>query len=266
MTRDRSHPAEGDIEAFHLTLAQPLAAGRLRIPGRIRVARDRVIYRWTNHPRSRATGLRLLEEFARLRDASDARILRFAETWGVLNVCRHNVPLARHGTCRPSAIKGGESCEPLWLWRDLAEEVASVLGLRASLEGGRKPAQGDLGIFVPRLAAEYVAGTRSERWRLLVSEVDFLLLRGGVRPVLAWTGESIQASLGFDGVYGAVAAQLFTVVTGSGLAFCSKCGEPFVPRRSPTSGKRVYCGRCRRAGHPEADAARDYRRRKKESL
>lgn len=65
-------------------------------------------------------------------------------------------------------------------------------------------------------------------------------------------------------MFGALAVQLlFSVFRSDGLAICSACGSPFIPKRRPNSTRRVYCPDCSKGRRDQRDASRAYRDRKK---
>jgi hypothetical protein len=65
-------------------------------------------------------------------------------------------------------------------------------------------------------------------------------------------------------LFGALAVQLLLAIgRTNGFAHCSACGKQYTPDRRPPPGRRHYCPECGR-GAAERDAARDYRRRRKE--
>jgi DNA-directed RNA polymerase subunit RPC12/RpoP len=101
-----------------------------------------------------------------------------------------------------------------------------------------------------------------EGGRVLIAQVinEWLHL-GGVQPTFRWFGGPPRVQ--FQGaLFGMLAMQLaFTVSRTDGLATCSACGAPFIPRRRPMVGRRRYCQACGRKAAMR-DAARDYRRSK----
>lgn len=88
---------------------------------------------------------------------------------------------------------------------------------------------------------------------------------GNVRPVISWEMDQPQVTMAGGGLFAAVGVQLMLrVAKTEGLALCSSCGEPYVPRRRPTEGRRRYCDGCRDSSAPMKDAVADYRRREKQ--
>lgn len=64
------------------------------------------------------------------------------------------------------------------------------------------------------------------------------------------------------GLLGAIAKHLtFSLVRGSGLAVCYYCNETYEPSRTPKSGNRNFCPRCRSNKVPQRLASRDQRER-----
>lgn len=104
--------------------------------------------------------------------------------------------------------------------------------------------------------------------RLQVAEAIGSWMRlGGVRFELEWESPTPRVQLVPAGLFGALAIQLAAIIGAADFAVCTSCGAPFHPSRRPSPNDRTYCPDCRKAGRPQADASRDYyRRRRKESL
>jgi hypothetical protein len=88
---------------------------------------------------------------------------------------------------------------------------------------------------------------------------------GGVDIEFAWSGENPEIDLRPRSLVGALAVQLaFAASRTDGLRICSSCGTAYVPERKPARTRRSYCKACGIKA-AQRDAARDYRKRKKES-
>ena len=104
-----------------------------------------------------------------------------------------------------------------------------------------------------------------------------LVRRAGLRPALeiGSAGSAMAVTLVFQdavtdkvgvglSLFGALTTQALAVISGSGFATCSACGNAYAPqRRRPSVGRRRYCPNC---GHAAAlrDAKADYRARSRE--
>jgi hypothetical protein len=79
-----------------------------------------------------------------------------------------------------------------------------------------------------------------------------------------WLERRPNVSLIGAPLFGALGVQLMLALTRSdGLAICTSCGEPYVPKRRPSRSRRNYCGSCGRTAAIR-DAAREFRRRRLE--
>ena len=157
----------------------------------------------------------LLRDFLRLAEAEPPQILRFAERWGVLELCRHDLPCShtvKSGVTRlalealapvdskvPTVRHTGECemkmqadwvLEPLSAWRRVASSFSAIVRITAAERLGRTSSKDDwevLGgdrILIPDRtlgrSAPMGSGARTGRWRHL----DLLAL-GGAEEVRA---------------------------------------------------------------------------------
>ena len=187
---------------------------------------------------------------------------RFANRWGVLELCLHGLP-ATHSFpfCRPT------QSEPLSIWRHFAERFRAILRIAAALHQESSGTADDWQtIYENSEIPDWYMGGDIEIGRMTLSEVvtEYLGL-GHVQPALSWwKNESPNISLDGAGTFGTIATQVaFAVATSSsqGLAVCMACGQPYFPERKPARGKRNYCPTCRDHGAAKRDAGRDYWRR-----
>jgi hypothetical protein len=134
-------------------LERPAAIDYWQVPASVQLDRDRLVWRWDEGPRSPkwvTVGRGLLEDFLGLVDAPDSRICRYARRWGVLYICRHNLPARHNSRPQPTAKTahfkqcylrqtgdGKGYWEPLAVWRDYARRASALLGIADSLHAGR---------------------------------------------------------------------------------------------------------------------------------
>lgn len=83
----------------------------------------------------------MLESFIGLADASDAAIVRYANTWGLLRLCLHGLP-AQHEELIPEVLlgepcDGPEGRELVEWWRYWARQAGALAGLTARLRDSR---------------------------------------------------------------------------------------------------------------------------------
>lgn len=163
----------------------------------------------------------ILDEFLRLRDASDQAILDYARTWGVLELCAHNLParheFAIHRALRlPSPLAARSSphvpnpanlraClpmrrEPLSTWRSFSAQCKALLSIAGDLQRSRAGREVDWNNLLrpgihpgPSVAAEKLC---------LRDAVDGWLQLGYIKPTvddvsgaLTWTGADLFGEL-----------------------------------------------------------------------
>ena len=226
--------------------------------------------------------------------------MKFANKFGVLQLCEHGVPYVHNanphitGTCdsrQPSGL------EPVSLWRMYARLARAIIKVVADLHDVEKPdipfLLGDkkgLEYYSKRISDwEDIDGAwvfLSKSWNRKDVPADFFkgffrdpcgeahnlaetinvwLEFCGVRPTFAWDLlEKPRPEIRLTGgaVLGTVIRQLaFACARVDGLAICSGCGKPFVPERRPRARQRCWCPECR--GTADVGLAmRDYRKRK----
>jgi len=209
----------------------------------------------------------LLDEFGALAEASDDAILRFAQRWGLLSLCEHELPdthnPGRYG-CRPSER------ESLAVWRHFSRAAGAIVSIAAALHQGEDPRPQDWAAVYERSGQDapwWDSGADFDAHPLSLVVNEWLVL-GDVRPALRWRAGSdpeifLQPGSGTS-LFGAIARELaFVVSRVDGLAVCSGCGAGFVPKRRPAAGRRSWCPACKGAGKDRLKAKQEYRRRKR---
>lgn len=250
-------PAHVELEGKYLRASAHLSANALR------VFPDRT----------------LLSRFVGLGQAPDEDVVRFAQRWGLLDLCRHGLASAHtmRGGPRPHhcsrRIRDGLAYEPLTAWREHSQQARAILNLAAALHSG--------GPGRPRDWAE----VGIDNWRVgwlqtnLSAVLTGWLYAGGVVPRFTWLNPQ-QSRLGIprivldgDGLMGGVAALLLLAVARSEeVVPCSEpgCTSLAGPARR---GAKPYCSLHRgpardrdrqerfRTNHPDYDRDRRARMR-----
>lgn len=243
----------------------------------------------------------MLIEFVGLArpNVTDGRILEYAQTWGMLELCPEGLPRTHDVNLIPSSLGLGASLhvrshcqrggmgepERLEWWRYWAAQAAALAQIIASLRSSRLAASQDwetlrrpgpwavgedwertLRLVGEPLDQMFVSASRSQmqQRRLVGRTLDAWLLLADVRPKISWT--SVRPVIEFRpaGLFGTLGLQLvFAAAEIDGFELCYGCHAPIVPRRR--LGPRdlhIYCQHCREEGRPsrEANEAR-YRRR-----
>ena len=240
------------------------------------VARRAIVTRQNAEKKGRG----ILDEFLRLCDARDKAILDYAQTWGVLELCSHNLP-ARHEFSMhvplrlpaplavPSSSDALNPCnlraclptrkEPLSTWRFFSAQCKALLNIAGELQRARPGREADWNNLLrpgihpgPTLGAEKLC---------LRDAVEGWLQLGHVKPTvddftgaLTWTGADL---------FGELAVQVALAVNAmDGQTFCIACGKPYQPRRRVIRRGFNYCPdpKCQRQA--AAQRAQRYRSRK----
>ena len=239
-------------------------------------------------PRRVSPGTGMLNRFVRLGDAEPPAILRYARRWGVLQICEHGLPASHRQEflsvaaleriwCHPSGWPG-ECWEPLESWRFYANKAAAFLSISAQLRRDN-PGDEELWervIFWPKTNME-IEGFKEPLTRRYLPNEQLLplckrsftthlmiwLTIGGVKLVPVWRSDFVQVTVAAPNLFGALGVQLlFAASASEGLAICSSCKKPYVPKRRVRTNQRNYCEDC---GDHAAwrHASREYRKRQK---
>lgn len=273
-----------------MTMETKWAALHHGLQNRARVDVSRDLWRARRVP----PGGNLLGAFARLGDAPSSRILAFAKRWGVLGICKHNLPSGHALECVPHGWDGERGREPLETWRSYARRTRALLLVASRLrQAPRKTKAGEL-VFpwtadelqpiAREIAKVLLVADRLEpptlhfldMRQMLVSVVNEWIAEGGVRPWLLLSGTTHYArtkvvlATGFKALepefplFGVLAMQLaFAASAERGIEFCDSCGTTFEPGRQARAGVLHYCDECRGSGAMQRHASRAYRARQR---
>ncbi|MCC7177067.1 MAG: hypothetical protein IT177_01635 [Acidobacteria bacterium] len=199
----------------------------------------------------------LLTAFLRLQHASPRQVLRFAQRWGDLHLCRHGAPLDVCGESRclhepvPTADGHTERVSDWQLW---AGRFAAILHLCRTLDDAAT--EWDRGVV--RRALEWWSPGRADvMWRpparhaqrvrraYLVLLLNHLLTRARVRREVVTSRQRMVVVEGSRWLFGALVTQLVQACVGvRSLAVCAECGAGFTADRRTAK----YCPRCRARG------------------
>jgi hypothetical protein len=227
-------------------------------------------------------GRGVLDEFIRLCDSTERDIVAFAKTWGVLELCHHNLPF-RHESWivlppkypwdasmklslpQPTRQRGmGGVCtpngsEPVESWRFFSRQAKAMLQIAASLQlEKRGPDAAWSNVLIDPLRP--TAGLESQR-RCLGEAVNVWLNLGDIQPVIDIENQGLR--WGGTDLFGELAVQLaLACFCSEGKAFCSVCGREFTPKKRLQPGSVHYCANPRCQKEAAAHRSRRYRQRK----
>ena len=266
---------EGD--AVHTPL------GALAIPRDIKLTGDRLLWsdrsvKWVAPPAD------LLLKFVGLSrgELTGADVLVFAKQWGPLRLCQHGVPPAHSGPpslrtlfpgggtvpgCHPrSGGRSGWSADRLEDWQRWSRRFAAFLNIAARVQTPDDGTAEDTAraeedwASLRAVKSEHhwwppgSAPTRGPaeagplifhiNWLMSLCALHPLLDVNPMRVVLAESPFRATAPL-----FAVLTTQLLPAVAGArGFAFCSACGEIYLPPRRTSASRGNYCDRCRNRG------------------
>lgn len=251
-------------EEFHPR--KRLAVNAYRLPESIQLKKGKLFWQPAGATRVQPT-VATFAGFVNLSEASDEKILAFAERWGPLEFFR---------------AKKGEPCDE---WRRLATVAGAVLRISQRHYDGERGRAEDWQILyrmsesnIPILIAAWEIrfgrggkrdlerkklgqmwwssirhhGLRLEKVLIQII-VNEWLERGQVCPALIGTAR-YQIILRAEGLFGSLAVQLLELLGRGAISACSGCHKFYFPTIAPKAGQDRYCFKCRETGVPVAAA------------
>jgi hypothetical protein len=261
-------------------LARRSSVGDLRVP-HVELSEDRQrLVVGQQRPSYKKARKGLLEQFISLSDTSDPEaFLKYARHWGVLGLCRHDLPWTHSlgpsrdvstpsvsGRCLP------ESSENIRSWSALARLLLSFLNIAAALHSNQPGSAKDWGVLYSgdrnraNNAAAHPLNTQKSYFAVRLSRA---LSEANIQTSVRWGGVDRNPTLGYNlgtELFGHLILQVAVASCRRTNFFrCSVCGSTYIPRRMPKHGQQNYCPNCRATGVPARLASRMYRKRKANS-
>lgn len=227
-------------------------------------------------------GRGILDEFIVLCYRDDSAILKYARTWGVLELCAHNLPSCHDFAIGaplllppPIAIPSAgihhwfhadpRQCtptgrEPLATWSHFSQQARALLNIAADLHRERLGSGDDWN----RVLQDGVSPAPSlEAHRSCLRDaIEAWLKLGRIKPTiddltvwLTWTGADLFGELA---VQIALAAKAL-----DGQVLCVACGKEYQPKRLVIRRGFNYCPKIKCQRQAAAQRAKRYRDRKK---
>ncbi len=212
----------------------------------------------------------ILEHFTRLERADPEAVLRFAQRYGVLMLCKnHRRPITHSFPRGPMTLKppvcGPSKRESVRSWQRYAREARAILRLAAAAHQNEPGSPDDWRVIYggPLRPTGWEASAETARVTV-ATRIGAWLEESMVQPDLVWSSSSPSIRIGGIGLCGAIATELaYKVARLPGLSLCAGCGDPFTPSRKPRQDRRSWCSECQEAGEPRRQAKRDARTRAK---
>jgi len=233
-----------------------------------------------------------LLEFTHLDTEKPEGILKFAQRWGLMGICRHGKPAGHHPNCRPrQKDKLSEGVRVLWEpledWRRLARQVRTILEVMSdmTLKNERTGKSQDWKTIVECSRPAWAAGIGdqspmrapdlcgpNEDWHLIIQTgeeshlmalgqcIENWLLYGDVHlrayPQSERSSGLLRQMQTVTDVTGVLALQMANAATSRvGIYRCDdpKCRRPYEPTfRRPRAGESHYCPTCANGIHGRA--------------
>lgn len=242
------------------------------------IAREAIVTR----RQAEQAGRGILDEFILLCDGNDDAIAKYARTWGMLELCAHNLPSCHEFSLGaplrlppsipkpPAGIRhwfhaDPRQCTPtgreaLATWRLFSAQAKALLTIAADLQRARLGSPEDWGKLLHERASP--AGSLGAHTSCLRDAIEAWLKLGRVKPTiddlttgLTWTGADLFGELA---VQIALAAKAL-----DGQVLCVACGKEYQPKRLVIRRGFNYCPRIKCQREAAAQRAKRYRDRKK---
>ena len=254
---------------------RPYPSYALAVPRQVRFdPQEAGILRWSAQAgwNWRDPSFEMLADFSELAEAPGDRITDYAGRYGVLMLCKHNLPRC-HNPFSPSSV--GLWCEPLWnescgpykhsgweylgIWRSFAREARAILKAAQILrsERGSMTAAEVYLLLYGREQPEADDAPRGVDWSYVRTAVNRWLDLGDVRPSLAHVeGKALsQLMIAYGmaehfernpgcGLFASLAVQLMLATSGDSIPYRCPCGTFFRPERA----NMAWCVKCRTNG------------------
>ncbi|MCC6486640.1 MAG: hypothetical protein IT364_04005 [Candidatus Hydrogenedentes bacterium] len=242
------------------------------------VAREAIVAR--HHAEQGGRGI--LDEFILLCDSDDEAIVKYARSWGVLELCTHNLPSCHEFSLgaplslplpTPKLSTGirqwfhedPRQCTPtgreaLATWRLFSGQARALLNIAADLQKACPGSREDWSkLLKDRFSpAESLGAHRS----CLLDAIEAWLKLGRIKPTiddlttgLTWTGADL---------FGEIAVQIALAAKAmDGQVLCVACGKEYQPKRLVIRRGFNYCPKIKCQREAAAARAKRYRDRKK---
>lgn len=227
------------------------AAVEWRLPTRLgREDSGRLVYTRGARANTVSADARMLDSFLRLGDASDHEIAGFAAKYGVLDLCKHQLPARHSAGCSPAEDDDGRMWESMATWRDWSRRADAIMRVAAALrsEGVADPKFWSLAL-AGHPAASWQPEVVARPWWVLAGVLDGWISAAGVTFGLLPVPGGVTFVPEPGGLFGALGIQMALTTAGAaGMAACFGCGGLYAPSRKPRG--ESYCSDCRGRGVP----------------
>jgi hypothetical protein len=188
-------------------------------------------------------------DFAKLADASEKQIRRFAEKWGPLGLDRREE-------------------ERVDSWREYARLALALIRFAGHRVTGGDGEEEDWQVIcksTPARSIDRKGMPVRTQMAILASAVNIWFAQARGHGIMTMVDGALQVRPYASDLFGVLITQIAHVIARSDqTALCAGCRDPFTPKRPIVRGSRQYCNGCRKAKLPQRDASRDWRRRVRE--
>ncbi len=184
-----------------------------------------------------------------LPEAEPERYRAFAERWGMLELCVHEIPVTYCESCW-----GSHDWERIVTWRRFASAVRALLAISVDLYRNQSGSEADWravelytreGLYGGDVMWE--RSTADQWWTVGMVVHDWFQMAGDNLRIIPRGKEGGGLSLDLEayGLHAIVVREVaFTIGRFSGLAFCDGCGDFYTPKRKPRADRHNFCETC----------------------
>lgn len=262
---------DGNVDAF-LRFQHEV----LHVPRKVELREGQLIWNPAGGYLQKEADKELIYNFANLALTESHGILSFAQTWGALGLCEHELP-ATHNPSTLFSPSNSSFCEPLGseridMWQRFARICRAMLNIASRLNQYEQGRVEDWFVLLQDKAEGNLPEDIRKETLLLEQGVNFWLDLANIRPRLRWDSKGVLLEYPSNcGLFGNLALQLMSnVFSIDGLLICSACGKcgsiktlAIGRLRRPREGTRFYCDDCVIDGAPQRFASKALRKRKK---
>ncbi len=233
---------------------------RMKVPQKIRLSADKrmliasrspeeYLYRGT----TKQFGRECFSRFLKLSDAGPEEILRFAQAWGMLGLCKHRLPAAHNlrsldffhrGILQLGCVEVRR--ERIHVWRRYARQFRAILAIWLELARGQPASSKQWSALGPSLR-EHAEESLSDQQKHVSAAITEALRVCGIHPIVATDEPRLRLGCSRKTrLLAALTMELAAILTDSRLLICSRCNQRHTAKRRPRPGEANYCRRCRR--------------------
>jgi hypothetical protein len=249
---------------------------KLLVPQNIELIGDKLKWDLEGKVSTRYSFRNLISKFADLANSGSEEVLAFAKKFGVLGLCKHQLPASHSKTSILTKNKTDSICQPLGeesinLWWDFARNAQAILRISLALRLNSRTRKEDWLVLLANQEKDLPTTKKTEK-QLIENSINLWLDLAGIKPQFNLEDETWYLAYPDSNSLFAELANQLMMKTGKieGIVTCSECNRSgplselgTYRSRKPRSGTRFYCDDCRDEGAPQKHADIMYRERRR---